>query len=204
MPVYRRQTSWRDWTAGGLSLPSIAWAAGPPLAVPRTRSRGPSLRQSKTCLQQRHRWMIHRDKALDKNARKNACGQIIFTSAFPELSQKFSQVATGSLCPPIGCKPGVVNVCDSAAKYATHWNKEEIAGLLHTTSDTITLQCMNVQHHAIWLWFSFCHCFMCRYRPNCLYIQARATEHFLSCINKDRLNNFPSNSHIGQLLTQSR
>ena len=203
MPVYRRQTSWRGWTAGGLSLPSIAWAAGPPLAVPRTRSRGPSLRQSKTCLQQRHRWM-NRDKASDKNARKNACGQIIFTSAFPELSQKFSQVATGSLCPPIGCKPGVVNVCDSAAKYTTHWNKEEIAGLLHTTSDTITLQCMNVQHHAIWLLSAFATALCAGIDPTACTFKQEPLSTFSVASTRDRLNNFPSNSHIGQLLTHSR
>ena len=40
----------------------------------------------------------------------------------------------------------MVNVYDSAAKYSTHRNKEEIAALLHTTKDTITLQYMNVQH----------------------------------------------------------
>ena len=49
----------------------------------------------------------------------------------------------------IGCKPGVVNFYDSTAKYTTHRNKEEIAVLLHTTCDTVTLQYMNVQHQYV-------------------------------------------------------
>ena len=39
-----------------------------------------------------------------------------------------------------------MNVYDSVTKYTTQRNKEEIAALLHTTSDTITLQYMNVQY----------------------------------------------------------
>ena len=41
------------------------------------------------------------------------------------------------------------NVYDSATKYTTHRNKEEIVALLPTTSDTIALKYMNVQHQYI-------------------------------------------------------
>ena len=45
----------------------------------------------------------------------------------------------------IGCQPGVVNVFDSATKYTTKRNREEIAALLHTSEHSITQQYMSVQ-----------------------------------------------------------
>ena len=46
----------------------------------------------------------------------------------------------------INCPPGVVNVYDSGGRYTTSRNKKEIAALLQTGKDTITLHYMNVQH----------------------------------------------------------
>lgn len=39
-----------------------------------------------------------------------------------------------------------MNVYDSAGRYTTSQNKEEIAALLHTSQDTITIRYMNVQY----------------------------------------------------------
>ena len=97
----------------------------------------------------------------------------------------------------IGCKPGVVNVYDSATKYTTQRNKEEIAALLHTTSDTITLQYMNVQHQ---YGGSDCGLFALAFATAlcagidptaCTFKQELMRDHFLSCINKGQMEQFP-------------
>ena len=97
----------------------------------------------------------------------------------------------------IGCKPGVVNVYDSATKYTTHRNKEEIAALLHTTSDTITLQYMNVQHQyggsdCGLFALAFATALCAGINPTaCTFKQELMRNHFLSCINKGQIEQFP-------------
>ena len=46
----------------------------------------------------------------------------------------------------VGCGPGRVKVFDSGGKYFTHRNREEIATILLTEENTITVEFMNVQH----------------------------------------------------------
>ena len=97
----------------------------------------------------------------------------------------------------IGCKPGVVNIYDSASKYITRRNKEEIAALLNTGEDTITIQYMNVQHQ---YGGSDCGLFALAFATTlstgmdptaCTFNQELMREHFLSCINKGQLDHFP-------------
>ena len=97
----------------------------------------------------------------------------------------------------IGCKPGVVNIYDSASKYVTHRNKEEIAALLNTTKDTITLQYMNVQHQC---GGSDCGLFALAFATAlststdptaCTFSQELMREHFLGCIKKGQIDLFP-------------
>ena len=110
----------------------------------------------------------------------------------------------------IGCKPGVVSVYDSATKYTTHRNKEEIAVLLHTTSDTITLQYMNVQHQyggsgCSLFALAFATALCAGINPTaCTFKQELMRNPFLGASTSGGLSNSPSNSHVGQLLAQSR
>ena len=101
-------------------------------------------------------------------------------------------------CPStIGCQQGVVNVFDSGSKYVTQRNKEEIAALLHTNKDTITLQYKNVQHQ---FGGSDCGLFALAFATalssstdptTCTFDQDVMREHFLKCIEKGQIDSFP-------------
>ena len=97
----------------------------------------------------------------------------------------------------IGCQQGVVNVFDSGSKYVTQRNKEEIAALLHTNKDTITLQYKNVQHQ---FGGSDCGLFALAFATalssstdptTCTFDQDVMREHFLKCIEKGQIDSFP-------------
>ena len=94
-------------------------------------------------------------------------------------------------------QPGVVNVYDSASKYITQRNKEEIAALLHTSEDVITLQYKNVQHQ---YGGSDCGLFALAFATAltastdptaCTFDQGLMRQHFLKCIKKGKMEEFP-------------
>ena len=86
----------------------------------------------------------------------------------------------------IGCKPGIVQVYNSASKHTPHRTKEEIAALLNTTKDSIPLQYMSVKHQnggsdcgLFALAFATALC-MCLDPTACKFKQELMREHFLS------------------------
>jgi len=97
----------------------------------------------------------------------------------------------------IGCKPGVVNIYDSASKHTVYRNKEEIAAILNTSRDSVTLQYMNVQHQ---YGGSDCGLFALAFATAlctstdptaCTFDQGQMRAHFLSCLEKGQIDQFP-------------
>ena len=97
----------------------------------------------------------------------------------------------------INCPPGVVNVYDSGGRYTTSRNKEEIAALLHTGKDTITLHYMNVQHQvgvsdcglfALAFATSLCHAID---PTSVVYRQSHMRNHLIQCLERGQLDHFP-------------
>ena len=97
----------------------------------------------------------------------------------------------------IGCKPGVVHVYDSASKHTPHRTKEEIAALLNTSKDKITMQHMSVKHQ---YGGSDCGLFALAFATAlcvgldptaCKFKQELMREHFSSCILKGQMDQFP-------------
>ena len=97
----------------------------------------------------------------------------------------------------IGRQPGVVNVFDSATKYTTKRNREEIAVLLHTSERSITLHYMSVQVQS---GASDCGLFALAFatalctgiNPTaCTFDQATMRQHFLRCIQAGEITQFP-------------
>jgi len=57
----------------------------------------------------------------------------------------------------IDCNPGVIKVYDSGGKYITYRNQEQIAALLFTQQNTITVQFMGVMRQYGASDWPFCH-----------------------------------------------
>jgi len=67
------------------------------------------------------------------------------------LDEQFVQILNKGNChwltiSNIGCGPGEVNIFDSGEKSSTYRLKEQIASVLFTEENAITLRFMNVQH----------------------------------------------------------
>ena len=75
----------------------------------------------------------------------------------------------------------MVNVYDSAANTLHTETKKRLPDF---STPPITLQYMNVQLQLLLLPYV-------QYQSNCLYFQAKINEHFLSCINKGQIEQFP-------------
>ena len=90
----------------------------------------------------------------------------------------------------------MVNVYDSAYKYITQCNKEEIAALLHTSEDVITLQYKNVQHqyggsdYGLFA-LAFATALTSTDPTACTFDQGLMRQHFLKCIKKGKMEEFP-------------
>lgn len=125
------------------------------------------------------------------------------TLAFEICGAEFVQVLNKSeshwfIISTVGCKqPATVRVYDSASKYVTYRNKEEIASLLCTPKSEITLQYMNVQIQtgandcglfALANATALCHGLD---PTSCVYNQAKMREHFKHCLIQRRMEPFP-------------
>ncbi len=96
----------------------------------------------------------------------------------------------------INCPPGFVNAYDSGGRYTTSRNKEEIAALLHTSKDKITIRYMNVQHQ---IGASDCGLFALAFATSlCLaidptsvvYNQSHMRNHLIKSLEKGQLEHF--------------
>ena len=98
----------------------------------------------------------------------------------------------------IGCQqPATVRVYDSASKYVTYRNKEEIASLLCTPKSDITLHYMNVQ---IQMGGTDCGLFslasataLCHGvdPTSCVFDQGKMRKHFWHCLTNRKMELFP-------------
>ena len=100
----------------------------------------------------------------------------------------------------IGCQPAFVKVYDSAGKYLTYRNKEEIAALLFTPEHNITVAFMNVQQQT---GVQDCGLFAIAFATalcqgvdptTCSFNQSTMRNHLLQCFESGTMSAFPHRS----------
>ena len=97
----------------------------------------------------------------------------------------------------IGCGPGEVNIFDSGVKSSSYRLKKQIASILFTEENTITLRYMNVQHQ---VGTSDCGLFAIAFAAalcegidptSLVFRQPLMRNHLTTCIEKNKLEQFP-------------